>query len=91
MDGNASLLIAIIAYVAVAVTTVAYAVFVRKAKLADPILQFVFFLSLFVLPLPVRACMTLDVEGDVTDHLLELMPYLPEAVFLAALGWGCLP
>lgn len=86
MNGNASLLIAIIVYVAVAATTVAYAVLVRKAKLSDPILQFVFFLSLFVLPLPVRACMTLDVEGDVADHLLELVPYLPEAVFLTTLA-----
>ena len=86
MDENASLLIAIIVYVAVAATTLAYAVLVRKAKLADPILQFVFFLSLFVLPLPVRACMTLDVEGDVTDHLPELLPYIPEAVFLTAIG-----
>jgi len=86
MNGNASLVLAIIAYVAVAVTTVAYAVLVRKAKLADPILQFVFFLSLFVLPLPVRVCMTLDIEGDVTDHLAELLPYVPEAVFLTAMG-----
>ena len=88
MNGNASLLIAIIAYVAVAVTTLAYAVFVRKAKLADPILQFVFFLSLFVLPLPVRACMTLDIEGDITDHLLELMPYSPRQSSCSCIAFG---
>jgi hypothetical protein len=86
MNGSASLVLSIIFFVAVAIGAVAYAVLVRKARLTDPILLFVFFLCLFVLPLPVRACMTLDIDGDVTDHLLELLPYIPEAVFLTAVS-----
>jgi hypothetical protein len=64
----------------------AYAVLRKQAKFTDPILQFLFFFSLFVLPLPIRAYNTLDIEGDITEHLSELLPYIPEAVFLCGLG-----
>lgn len=86
MSDHFSLLLSILFFVAVAATTVAYAVLKKRAKLTDPILQFVFFLSLFVLPLSIRAYMELDIEGDVTNHLFMLLPYFPEALILTAVG-----
>lgn len=54
---------------------------------------FIGFLSLFTLPLPIRACMTEFASGDVTPHLPGLLPYLPIAVALVAFSlpwfvWG---
>jgi len=86
MNDNTSLLFAIIFFVAAAAASAGYAVLAKGAKLTDPILQFVFFLSLFVLPLSLRAYMQLDIEGDVTNHLFMLLPYFPEALLLTAVG-----
>ena len=84
--GNLTLLISILFFVATAASVLAYAMLVRKASLADPIVQFIFFYCLFVVPLPLRAWMTLEIDGDVTPHLFELLPYLPKAVFLCTVG-----
>ena len=64
-----------------------------KAQLLDPIVIFLFFYCLFVLPLPIRAYITKEIAGDVTEHLAELLLYIPWAVFLSAIGlpffvWG---
>ena len=49
---------------------------VKKAGFFDPAVQFLIFLTLFVIPLPLRAYMTpKEIEGDVTEHLLELLPF----------------
>ncbi|MGH9863888.1 MAG: hypothetical protein ACRD4H_00580 [Candidatus Acidiferrales bacterium] len=65
----------------------------RKARLLDPVMIFLFSYCLFVLPLPIRAYITKEIAGDVTGHLPELLPYIPWALFLSALGlpffiWG---
>lgn len=65
----------------------------RKAQLLDPVMIFLFSYCLFVLPLPIRAYITKEVAGDVTEHLPQLLPYIPWALFLSALGlpffvWG---
>ena len=86
MTGDLGLLSAIV-FFAITLAAVGYYAVVRKqARFTDPILQFLFFFSLFVLPLPIRAYQTLNVEGDVTEHLPEIFPYIPEAVILCGLG-----
>lgn len=61
-----------------------YIFFVRRASIFEPIGQYFCFFSLFTLPLPIRALITQEIEGDVTPHLPLLMPYMAGAVFLAA-------
>lgn len=84
--GNFTLLISIIFFLATAASALTYALVVRKASIADPIVQFILFFCLFVVPLPLRAWMTLEIDGDVTPHLAELLPFIPKAVFLSAVG-----
>jgi hypothetical protein len=66
-----------------------YAAVFKRASWADPIVQFLAFFALFVLPLPARALITQEIEGDVTKHLPLLLAYLPASVLLAALAIVC--
>jgi hypothetical protein len=56
----------------------------RGASVFDPVGQYILFVSLFTLPLPVRSIVTLEIEGNVTPHLPQLMSAMPIAVLLAA-------
>ena len=78
------LLISIGFYCLVALVVSIYAFGLRRGSFFEPIGQYLFFCSLFTLPLPIRAYMTQDIVGNVTPHLPTLMPYLPMAVFLVA-------
>jgi len=80
------LLITIIFYCLVAIGMSFYVFAMRKASVFEPISQFIFFFSLFVLPLPIRAFITLEIEGDVTPNLPLILPYIPVAVLFAAIG-----
>ena len=87
------ILLSVLFYLLVSVLTLAYLVLVKRAHFFDPAIQFLIFLSLFVIPLPLRAYMTKEIEGDVTEHLPELLPYLPIAVFMTTVAlplfvWG---
>lgn len=84
--GDDWLLLSILFFIVVVLSTVYYARAIKQARALDPISIFLFFYCLFVLPLPIRAYMTKEIAGDVTDHLPELLPYLPWAVFLSAIG-----
>lgn len=86
LDTETWLLFSIIFYCLVSVGMTIYAFGVRKASLFEPIGQYMIFFSLFTLPLPIRAYITQEIEGDVTPNLSILTPYLPIAVFLAALS-----
>jgi hypothetical protein len=66
-----------------------YAAAFKRADWADPVIQFLAFFALFTLPLPVRALITHEIEGDVTKHLPQLIAYLPASVLLAALAVIC--
>lgn len=87
------LLLSLLFFIFVMAGTVYHARKFRKAQLLDPVMIFLFFYCLFVLPLPIRACITKEIAGDVTEHLPQLLPYIPWALFLSALGlplfiWG---
>lgn len=89
-DTNVWLALAVAAYGIVAVGLVLYVLGVRRASLFDPLLQCVVFISLFTLPLPLRALTSDIIEGDVTEHLPQLKPFLAISVVYAAVGLICL-
>lgn len=93
MNNDDWMLLSILFYLLIALPTLVYVVKVKKAGFFDPAVQFLLFLTLFVIPLPLRAYMTKEIEGDVTEHLLELLPFMPIAVFMTAISlpiflWG---
>lgn len=88
-DTNVWISLAITLYVVIAVGLVAYATVVRRASVFDPLVQCVTFISLFTLPLPLRSVISDVVEGDVTEHLPQLKPYMAISVTFAALGLLC--
>jgi hypothetical protein len=84
MNNDDWLVLSILFYLLISVSTLIYVVRVKKARILDPIIQFLIFLTLFVVPLPLRAYMTKEIEGDITQHLPEILPYMPLAVFMTA-------
>lgn len=87
------LLLSLLFFIFVTAGTIYHIRKFRKAQLLDPIMVFLFFYCLFVLPLPIRAYITKQIAGDVTEHLPQLLPYIPWALFWCALGlpffvWG---
>lgn len=86
MSVDAWLLLTIAANVLVAFGVAFYAVVVRRESWLSPIMQFLIFFELFTLPLPVRALQTLEIEGDVTEHLPQIHAYLAPSVALVTLG-----
>ena len=71
-------------YVIVASWVGWYAFVVRRASVFEPLGQYILFVSLFTLPLPLRSIFTQEIEGNVTPHLLTLMPAFPVSVVLVA-------
>ena len=93
METDFQLVSSILFFIVGVIGTALYAWRVRKAHFTEPIYQFLFFYALFILPLPIRTCITEQAEGDVTEHLPLILPYMPWAVALCALGlpfflWG---
>ena len=86
MDSEFWLPISIAFYIVVAMAVAWYAFVVKKAGLFEPIGQYIGFVSLFALPLPIRASITTDIEGGVSPFLPTIIGYLPGAVFLTALS-----
>ncbi len=90
MDTNSWLYLAIMGYTIVAICLVSFAIVRKGARLFDPFIQCVFFISLFTLPLPIRALISDAIEGDVTEHLPQLKPFLPIAIVYVTVGLICL-
>lgn len=65
-----------------------YARFIRRIDILDPIFIFSAFFALFVIPLPFRTLFTLSIEGDVTPHLNELLPYMADAVWWSTAAYA---
>ena len=79
-------LLAIVFYLGVALLVSWYVFGVRRASLFEPIGLFLFFMTLFALPLPVRYCLTREIEGDVSTNLEAFAPYLPISLVMTALS-----
>ena len=77
---------AIIFYIGALALTASYAFLVRRASLFEPISLYLFFVTLFTLPLPIRACITMEIEGDVSPYLPLFAPYIPISLVMTALA-----
>ena len=87
MDSEIWLQISIAFYIFVATIVAWYAFVVKKSSPFEPIGHYIGFLSLFTLPLPIRALITTtDIVGDVSPFLPTIIGYLPVAVFMTALS-----
>ncbi|MBC7603795.1 MAG: hypothetical protein H7255_14205 [Ramlibacter sp.] len=86
MDTGDWILLSIVFYVGVLTLTSLYAFVRRGSSLFEPIGIYLFFVTLFALPLPVRAWMTMDIEGNVSPLLPQFAPYLPISLVLTALA-----
>ncbi len=86
MPSDFELFASITVFLCVVLWAIWYAWQIKRSHFTEPIYQFLFFYCLFVLPLPLRASVTRQPEGDVTDHLPLLLPYMPWAVILCSIG-----
>lgn len=86
MDVSDWIALSVLIYVAVAGSTAFYVLGIRRASVFEPVSQYLFFVSLFTLPLPIRCIFTLEPEGNVTPFLASLAPWLPLSVVLTALA-----
>lgn len=84
--GDPLLLLSILVFSGFTLLVLTFEVALRRRDFFDPLVFFVVFYALFVLPLPIRAYVTDQVEGNITPYLSDIYPYLPVAVFLSALG-----
>lgn len=84
--GDPLLLLSILVFSGLVLLILVFELILKRVDLFDPIIFFVVFYALFVLPLPIRAYITDLVEGNVTPYLSDLYSYLPPAVLLSALG-----
>ena len=78
--------VSVMFYVVVTCFTVYYVLVVRRSSVFEPVTHYLFFVSLFTLPLPVRCIFTLEPEGNVTPFVASLAPWLPLSVVLSALS-----
>lgn len=80
------LLLSVVFYCVVFCLALVYVFVFRNAHVFEPAFQYLFFFSLFVLPLPIRALITLLPQGDVSDHLSLFYPWMPQAVALCGIS-----
>jgi hypothetical protein len=86
MSIDSWLMLSIVMFSLSLLATTVYAIWLKKAHITDPIIVFLFFFGLFVLPLPWRTYFTKTDVGDITPHLTAILPFMPLAVFLSAAG-----
>lgn len=86
MDTRDWILLSILFYGCVLAATGHYAFVIRRASIFEPIGQYLFFVTLFAVPLPVRAWVTMDIEGNVSRYLPLFASYLPLSLALTALS-----
>lgn len=86
MESTDWIALSVIVYLCMAFTMCLYIFIAKKGSVFEPISQYIFFLSLFVLPLPIRTYFTLAIEGNVSPNLLNFLSSIPFAVLLSALS-----
>lgn len=84
MDTQAWTLLAVVFYLYVLLLACLYVFVVRRSSVFEPVGLFLFFVSLFALPLPIRYCITTEIEGNVSPYLPQFAPYLAVSLFLTA-------
>jgi hypothetical protein len=86
MDNAEWILISIAFYVCALIVLIYYVFGVRRSSVFEPVSLFLFFVSLFTLPLPVRYCLTRVIEGNVSPYLEQFAPFIAISVILTALA-----
>lgn len=86
MDTNDWIAVSIAFYVGLLALTAAHAFVLKRSGVFEPIGLYLFFVTLFALPLPVRAWLTMDIEGNVSPQLPQFAPFLPVALAMTALA-----
>lgn len=77
-------LVSVLFYLGVLVITAAYVYGVKRASLFEPVSLYLFFVSLFALPLAIRFYITTEIEGNVSPALMQFAPWLPISVVMTA-------
>lgn len=86
MDTQSWTLLAVIFYLCVLALISLYVFALRRSSVFEPVSLFLFFVTLFALPLPVRYCLTTEIEGNVSPYLPEFAPYLAFSMGLTAIA-----
>ena len=86
MDTQDWIVLSLLFYAAMAFGVVWYSFKVRRASVFEPIGQYLVFVSLFTLPLPIRASITMEPVGNVSPYLAQFAPYLAVSVVLTAIS-----
>lgn len=86
MDTQSWTLLAVVFYLCVLALLSLYVFALRRASVFEPVSLFLFFVTLFALPLPVRYCFTTEIEGNVSPYLPDFAPYLAFSVGLTAIA-----
>jgi len=86
MDTSDWILLSIAFYGFVLIATGLYVFVLRHSSVFEPIGQYLFFVTLFSLPLPIRAAITTESVGNISPYLPEFVSYLPISLVLTALS-----
>jgi len=86
MDTQSWTLLAVVFYLCVLALLSLYIFASRRSSVFEPVSLFLFFVTLFALPLPVRYCLTTEIEGNVSPYLPEFAPYLAFSLGLTAIA-----
>lgn len=86
MDMRDWILLAVVFYVCIFTLTCLYAFVLRRSSLFEPIGMYLFFVTLYALPLPIRAYFTMEIEGDISPYLSDFAPYLPLSLIMTAMA-----
>ena len=78
--------ISVVFYFLILILTATYVYRVKHASLFEPVSLYLFFVSLFALPLPIRFCITTEIEGNVSPVLMHFAPWLAVSLALTALA-----
>ena len=84
MDLQIWLVISVFFYCTIVLVISARLFFVKRATLTEPVTHFVFFFSLFTLPLPIRLMFTYKIAGNISPFLFDFIDYVPVSVFMSA-------
>lgn len=86
MDPQSWTLLAVVFYLCVLALLSLYVFALRRSSVFEPVSLFLFFVTLFALPLPARYCLTTEIEGNVSPYLPEFAPYLAISLALTAIA-----
>jgi hypothetical protein len=86
MDNAGWILISVTFFVCTLALLAYYVLGIRRSSVFEPVSLFLFFVTLFTLPLPVRYCLTQVIEGNVSPYLEQFASFIAVSVILTAIS-----